>query len=162
MNQHLSSEEISAWALGERPAEVEQHVHGCPACYAEITSLGETLAHFRSSVRLWSDRQFVPAVAEDWAPSGEHSRAFLRRLCWACLVLAVAFVSTFSVASRHNRRTAMELSPADAAMLERVHEEVSRVAPRPMDPLMSLVSWDGGSAAGATAPGGSRRGSRED
>ena len=50
MSQHLSSEQISNWLIGERTADEEAHVHGCATCRAEIGRMEETFAMFRESL----------------------------------------------------------------------------------------------------------------
>jgi hypothetical protein len=41
-----------------------------------------------------------------------------------------------------DRQRQAEIARADALLLEQVDAEVSRAVPRPMEPLVKLVSWD--------------------
>jgi hypothetical protein len=65
MNRHLNSEEIAAWAIGERDARTEAHIRDCPPCRAELQHLEGALLLFRDSGRRWSEHwhQAPPAPA---------------------------------------------------------------------------------------------------
>jgi protein TonB len=54
MNQHLSSEQISNYLLGEATFEETVHARGCAVCRAELASLESSLLLFRGAVRRWS------------------------------------------------------------------------------------------------------------
>ena len=53
MSRHLTSEEISAWIIGERAADAgrtgdaERHARDCPRCRAEIERFEGAIGHFR-------------------------------------------------------------------------------------------------------------------
>jgi periplasmic protein TonB len=51
MNQHLSSQQISQYLVGDLTPEQEVHAHECPQCGARLACLESSLSHFRSSVR---------------------------------------------------------------------------------------------------------------
>ena len=73
MSGHLSSEQISKWAIGQHEQVVEAHVRECPRCRAEVERVESMLAQFGSSVRQWSERHTgVPMFrpAQGSAPSG--------------------------------------------------------------------------------------------
>jgi hypothetical protein len=54
MNQHLSSEQIGNYLLGEATIEETVHARGCAVCRAELASLESSLLLFRGAVRRWS------------------------------------------------------------------------------------------------------------
>jgi periplasmic protein TonB len=54
MNQHLSTEQISNYLLGEATFEETAHARGCAACRAELARLESSLLFFRGAVRRWS------------------------------------------------------------------------------------------------------------
>lgn len=138
MNRHLSSQEVSAWVLGERSPEAEQHVRACPACGAEVARFGDALAHFRSSVHQWSAGSLTQV---NWAASEHRAWISFGKLCSALAVLTVCVLLTLLVVSRRERKIVVEAG-ADAAVLHQVDVELARDVPRPMEPLMKLVSWD--------------------
>jgi hypothetical protein len=131
MNSHLSAEEISAWTLGDRTAERERHVGCCEACSGEIAKLESAIGEFRGAVRHWRD---VPPPV--YARAVRPSRAGRWVLAAAALALAIA-----APVYRH-RQEAAETARADAMLLEQVDAEVSQAVPRPMQPLVPLVSWN--------------------
>jgi periplasmic protein TonB len=51
MNQHLSSQQISQYLVGDLTPKQEVHAHECPQCGARLAHLESSLSHFRSSVR---------------------------------------------------------------------------------------------------------------
>ena len=51
MNQHLSSQQISQYLVGDLTPEQEVHAHECSQCGARLAHLEASLSHFRSSVR---------------------------------------------------------------------------------------------------------------
>ena len=54
MNQHLSSEQISNYLLGDATFEETAHARGCAVCLAELARLESSMLLFRGSVRRWS------------------------------------------------------------------------------------------------------------
>ena len=142
MSQHLSSREVSQWMIGERTPQQEQHVCQCPECGAELARLEAALALFRGSVRHWSDRQ--SRVPRPLAPSrGSRGTARPHPMRWALVaaaLLVLAAVPIYRNAQETQRQA--EIARADALLLEQVDAEVSRAVPRPMEPLVKLVSWD--------------------
>ena len=136
MSQHLSSQEISQWMTGERTPQQEQHVRECPECGAELARMEAALALFRGSVRHWSEGQV--RVPRPLAP-GPRPLPMRWALVTATLLLLAAIPVYRNVQDRQRQA---EAARADALLLEQVDAEVSRAVPRPMEPLVKLVSWD--------------------
>ena len=61
MNQHLLSEQISNFLIGDASVAELRHVEECASCEAEVASLSRSLSVFRSSVRNWSAQTENPA-----------------------------------------------------------------------------------------------------
>ena len=143
MNQHLSARQISLWMIGERTPQQEQHVRECPECGAELARLEASLALFRGSVRHWSDGQV--RVPRPLAPT-RGSRGYPARplpVRWALVAAALLVLAAVPIyRNAQDRQRQAEMARADALLLEQVDAEVSRAVPRPMEPLVKLVSWD--------------------
>jgi periplasmic protein TonB len=54
MNQHLSTEQISNYLLGEATFEETAHARGCAVCRTELAHLESSMLLFRGAVRRWS------------------------------------------------------------------------------------------------------------
>ena len=142
MSQHLSSQEISQWMIGERTPQQEQHVRQCSECGAEVARMEAALGLFRDSVRHWSDGQV--RVPRPLTP--EPRPQPIRWALVAAALLVLAAVPIYRNAQDRQRQA--EIARADALLLEQVDAEVSRAIPRPMEPLVKLVSWDFSSTDG--------------
>jgi hypothetical protein len=142
MSQHLSSQEISRWMMGERTPQQEQHVRQCPQCGAELARMEAALALFRGSVRQWSGRQSraEPPGIGSILPARGSSTQPMRWALVAAMLFVLAAVPIYRNAQDRQRQA--EIARADALLLEQVDAEVSRAVPRPMEPLAKLVSWD--------------------
>ena len=149
MSQHLSSRQISQWMIGERSPQQEQHVRQCSECGAELARMEAALALFRGSVRHWSSRQV--RIPRPLAPT-RRSRGYPARplpMRWALAAVALLVLAAVPVYRNvQDRQRQAELARADALLLEQVDAEVSRAVPRPMEPLVKLVSWDFSSTDG--------------
>lgn len=104
MNQHLSSEQVSRWMVGERTSEVVRHARDCSHCRAELDRLERALMLFRESGRCWS---------EHWYRSASQNRlehvqlsAGQRSLQWVKLSLGGALAASVFVAALLIQRTA--------------------------------------------------------
>ena len=143
MSQHLSARQISLWMIGERTPQQEQHVRECPECGAELGRLEASLALFRGSVRHWSDGQV--RVPRPLAPI-RRSRGYPARplpVRWALVAATLLVLAAVPIyRNAQDRQRQAEMARADALLLEQVDAEVSRAVPRPMEPLVKLVSWD--------------------
>jgi hypothetical protein len=141
MKSHLTAEQISGWALGERSKKTEDHILVCAACQAELTGLQATLGQFRNSVRAWSREQFDAnaALSTAW-----HRRPSYPALRWAAAVFVMALALSLSMRGWLRQPAPAYPSVSDAALLNQVDREISRSVPGPMEPLTRLVSWDEG------------------
>ena len=143
MSQHLSSQEISQWMIGERTPQQEQHVRQCPECGAEVARMEAALALFRGSVRHWSDGQSraEPPAVESILPTRRGPR--IQPMRWALVAAALLVLAAVPIyRNAQERQRQAEIARADTLLLEQVDAEVSRAVPRPMEPLAKLVSWD--------------------
>jgi hypothetical protein len=150
MSQHLSAQQISQWMIGERTPLEEQHVRECPACGAELARLEGSLELFRGSVRHWSDLQV--RVPRPLTPT-RGSRGYPARplpVRWALIAAALLVLAAVPIyRNAQERQRQAEIARTDALLLEQVDAEVSRAVPRPMEPLVKLVSWDFSSTDGS-------------
>jgi predicted anti-sigma-YlaC factor YlaD len=146
MNRHLSERQMSEWSLGERSPEVEWHVGECPACRAELDRSAGALAAFRQSARQWSDEQLLAAPPDAWRVDRARPWITLRGLRWACAVAIMFLCAGGSVVWRNHRSEAADAAAADAMLLKQIDSDVSQPVPDSMEPLMKLVSWNGGQA----------------
>jgi hypothetical protein len=137
MNQHLSTEQVSRWIVGERSAAEEQHVRECAECNAEVAQLGSALGTFRGTVLNWSDKQRA-AAARPVRTAGRvrHWTG------WAMAAAALATAAAIPVYLEVRQQRQVELAKADAALMEQVDAEVSRSIAAPMEPLVKLVAWN--------------------
>ena len=150
MIQHLSSREVSQWIIGERTPQQERHVRECPECGAELARVEASLALFRGSVRHWSDgqnRAEPPAMGSILAA---RRGPRVRPMHWALVAAALLVLAAVPIyRNAQDRQRQAEIARADALLLEQVDAEVSRAIPRPMEPLVKLVSWDFSSTDGS-------------
>ena len=146
MNRHLSERQMSEWALGERSPEMEWHVGDCPSCRAELDRAGQALEAFRQSARHWGEEQLGAGVADAWRIERTRPWIIFRSLRWACAVTIVFFFAGVSVVWRGHRPAAADSAAADAMLLKQIDTDISRAVPDSMQPLLQLVSWNGGQA----------------
>jgi anti-sigma factor RsiW len=150
MSRHLSSEQLSRWAMGERSSQDEQHLRDCPLCGAEVARFDATLAHFRGSLRDWS--QTASAGTKPIAIPPEHRAPWrlwtLRGMALAAALLIAAWIPVHHAWQHPNGGSTG--SAFDAQLLEEVDAGVSRTVPQSMEPLLQLVAWDSNSGTGVT------------
>jgi hypothetical protein len=143
MSRHLSARQISQWMIGERTPQQQRHVRQCSQCGAELARLEASLALFRGSVRHWSGRQSraePPAISSIYPARRGPG---IRPMRWALVAAALLVLAAVPIyRNARNTQRQAEIARADALLLEQVDAEVSRAVPRPMEPLVKLVSWD--------------------
>lgn len=138
---HLSPEEISQWMMGERTMELERHLAECHACRAELEQLEAALVQFRASVR--ESSAVIPPVWRE--PDNRAAWLSWPRLVLAAAALLILVALPISWRSRAQERAA-EAAIADSQLLERVDSAISQAVPEPMEPLVSLVTWNSAGA----------------
>ena len=142
MNQHLTSDQISEWIIGERKPEIEEHLFECAACRSELALFEKTLSLFRESAHEWSERQSFDERKTMARIRHEPVRTALNAFGWAAAAVLL-IVASFSVHHRPPEQTASTaVSISDEALLERVDAEISQPVPAPMEPLRALMPAD--------------------
>jgi len=143
MSTHLSPEEITRWMAGARTPEAERHLGECAKCAAEVERLAATLALFRASAWEWSERQEGSRAGVFDAAAPVRKRFGVRVAGWAAVAATVLLAA--AVPMYRNAKTRQ----ADTRLLEQVDAGVSRAVPRPMEPLLKLVSSSSASSDAA-------------
>ena len=161
MNRHLSSQQVSEWTLGERTAQMEQHVGECPLCRTELSQSADALVSFRKSARQWSEEQAGTAAPEFWRAGRPQAWISVRSLSWALAALVILVVASVAVSVRVSRRAVTDSVVEDAALLKQVDEGVSQAAPRSLEPLLQLVSLEDSASAQGAARGSAGKATRE-
>jgi cytochrome bd-type quinol oxidase subunit 2 len=141
MIEHLSAEQISQWIVGERTPHLVQHVAECAECGSELEQLETALAQFRTAMREPAFAPAPPAWREPAAGSSWYSWPRLV-LATAALLVLVAFPVSWKARERDQ---AAQAALADSQLLESVDSAISQAVPEPMEPLVSLVSWNSSS-----------------
>ncbi len=147
MSTHLSSEQITAWVVGERGQEADCHLGECAACRIEVRGLEETLLAFRSSAREWSDEQFNPNFR--LPANRREERSWIRGFSWAVAALVLCLFLGRLISRSVPANAVPRDATSDADLLKEIDQEVSRTVPGPMEPLTELVSWDANSSTSA-------------
>jgi len=147
MIEHLSADQISQWIVGDRPLELQEHVAECAECRAELGQLESALAQFRTAMR--EPAGFVPPPAwrqPEPRPAPWFSWPRLVLTATALLVL-VAVPVTWRVRNHEQalREQAAQTALADSRLLESVDAEISQAVPQPMEPLVTLATWNSSS-----------------
>lgn len=137
---HLNSQQISEWLIGERAAGIAAHIEQCEACRAEIAQMESGLAVFRKSVHGWSERQ--PIHRAVWStPAGWLT--FRNGLRWAAATALFLLLLGAPAYRMHQLKLqAEERAREDAALLEAIDAGISRSVPQPLQPLDNLVAWN--------------------
>lgn len=147
--QHLTQEAISAWLVGERSPEAVQHMRTCSACRSEVLLLGTTLLDFRTCVRDWSQQHVSAAVIH--APASLHQPFFTFRRAFFALACAIVCVYLGVSLRPHHLPQSTPPAISDRVLMNSVDDEISRTVPTAMEPLLSLVAWQGNDSTEATA-----------
>lgn len=151
MNRHLSDDQISKWALGERSPEALRHAGDCPDCRMQLERDAQALAAFRQSARHWSGQELAAGVPA-WGREVAHPRILPLSLRWVCAAAALLLCAGVEEVWRNHRSAPPDRAAADALLLKQIDAGVSQTVPDSMQPLVKLVSWNG-----SNAPDGSAR-----
>jgi len=145
MIEHLSAEQISQWMIGGRPLELQAHVVECAECRAELGQLENALSQFRTAMR--EPANFVPPPA--WRqpePRGAPWFSWPRLVLTATAMLVLAAVPvTLRVRTHEQALRQQAAQMADSQLLESVDSEISQAVPEPMEPLVTLATWNSSS-----------------
>ncbi len=158
MTLHLTHEQLCDLILTERslPLEdestndrelgsdiVQAHLRACPLCSAELTSLRDSLSHFRDASVSYARQEFAQSYANRSSIAPPHSY-LSQPLYWTAA--AVAFVAALFPLSMHRQRpvthsvtkatlSSPQTTESDAALLADIDQEISADVPAPMQPL---------------------------
>lgn len=132
---HLSSEQMSAWTLGERSPEVERHLQACHDCNQEIVRLEDGLLAFKHSVENWAQQQAsIPGIQIAGPPA--------RRWYWQWAAASVVAISVVLLPLYLDRREAQReaASAQDSLLLTQINARLARTVPQSMEKLMELMN----------------------
>lgn len=152
---HLSDEELTAAAAGERIPRTAHHLQICAECQAQVEAYREMLAALRQDVCYGSGRSAI-----DW---GRQSRSIQQRIladqiertqgrpagfALVSSALAVALVLTVFIGFRSTppapEHTASTSTISDAALLDDVESRMNEDIPDALQPANLLVDEMGG------------------
>lgn len=136
MSQHLSGDQISAQLLGDYAPGVQQHLEACAVCRGEVARFESVLAKFRGSVTEWSETQ---RSARSRAVSRPRRSPLLKPVAAVGILLLLAFGLTHFSLWRDGGA-----AESDETLLNQVHRDLARSAPRELEPLQSLLSLEPG------------------
>lgn len=152
---HLSDEELTVAAAGERIPRTAHHLQICAECQGQVQAYREMLAELHQDVCYGSGRSAI-----DW---GRQSRSIQQRIladqiertqgrsagfALVSSVLAVALVLTVFIGFRSTPsatvRTASTMTISDAALLDDVESRMNEDIPDALQPANLLVDEMGG------------------
>jgi hypothetical protein len=156
MNLHLTHEQLCDLVLADSsfplegglrndfestPDVVQAHLRACPVCSAELSSLRDSVSHFRDASVSYARQEFAHSYARRSSIAPPHS--FLSQpLYWAAA--AVVFVAALFPLSMHRQRAPVaaavsslpaQTTESDEALLADIDQKVSADVPSPMEPL---------------------------
>ncbi|HEX3967989.1 MAG TPA: hypothetical protein VHW70_08495 [Edaphobacter sp.] len=138
------AESAAADALASSSDVVQAHLLACPLCSAELTSLRDSISHFRDASVSYARQEFAQSYAQRSSIAPPHSY-LSQPLYWAAA--ALIFVAALFPLSMHRQHpisrsltTAALSSPqrtteSDAALLADIDQKISADVPAPMEPL---------------------------
>jgi hypothetical protein len=141
MIEHLSAEQISQWMIGERTLELERHLAQCTACRSELEQMEQALWQFRAAMRNPVD---IPAPV--WREPAPRPWFSWQRLVLAAATLLILVGLPTGWIVRQQERAAAAAALADSQLLEQVDSEISQAVPEPLEPLVTLVTWNSSAA----------------
>jgi len=147
--KHLSSDEITAYLIGDRTPGQQQHVRECAECRTEIERLERPLAWFGSAVKRWSDQQ-----AESWSGSRRPDQSLHAGSRWrslrlpsaiaAMVLFALAVVPIYRSLQPDRASAPRTIVVPDSVLLEQVEAGIARAVPQPLEPLSRLMNGEEG------------------
>jgi hypothetical protein len=131
---HLSSEQISAWLLGECDAQAQSHVQNCRQCHDDIVELQNGLHLFKRSVHHWAEH-----FQSEKLPVEKHSSSMSWSLVAAsALAMSMALLPLYFGVRQHTQLEAERTQ--DSLLLDQVQARIARTVPQSMERLMELMS----------------------
>ena len=143
MSEHLSSEQMSEWIIGERSPEAEEHLNRCGVWRDELALFGTAMSLFRNSVRTWTDEERGPDAQTIRRVKRQPYIAAAQNACWAIAVGVLFVVLSMPMMQQHGASGPKPGEPQQvdtASLLTQVNAEVSESVPDAMQPLTQLVS----------------------
>ena len=140
MNNHLSEDQITEWALGTSDEYVLRHLDTCAACSREAEELRSALTGFRDAVHatarrdlsFWRSQQLVVRrrlLAQDWYP-----------LHWAwVLAMVVVLITAILLTRAPSVPKNYPSEDADNALLQAVQRDLSRDVPQALAPAVLIA-----------------------
>jgi hypothetical protein len=140
VNNHLSEDQITEWALGTCDEFVLRHLQTCRGCSLEAEELRSALSGFRDALQaaaqrdqsFWKNQQvaFRERVStKDWYP-----------MHWAWLVAMVMVLITAIFLTRTpNTPRNYPSDDADSALLNAVQGDLSREVPQALAPAVLIA-----------------------
>jgi hypothetical protein len=122
---------------------VQAHLQACPLCSAELTSLRDSISHFRDASVSYARQEFAQSYAHRSSIAPPHSY-LSQPLYWTAA--AVVFVAALFPLSMHRQHpmapgvtkatsSSPQTTESDAALLADIDQEISADVPAPMQPL---------------------------
>jgi hypothetical protein len=122
---------------------VQAHLRACLVCSAELSSLRDSLSHFRDASVSYARQEFAQSYAQRSSIAPPHSY-LSQPLYWTAA--ALVFVAALFPLSMHRQRpitsttvttssASMQTTESDEALLADIEQKVSADVPSPMEPL---------------------------
>jgi hypothetical protein len=155
MTPHLSHEQLCDAVLARSPhplssdfAALQDHLHACPACAAELANLRESLSLFRDASTALAHQELTSQRATHSVrntPVLPLRSSPLHSVYWAAAAATILVAAALPLSLHRSQ----PLSPApsvtaaapvpttesDEALLEDINQELSTSIPSPMQPL---------------------------
>ena len=133
MNNHLNDDQLARSFIGRATSAERQHLSGCALCSAELETLGDSIARFRTSVRERVQVQLQPsrAVVSGGIPKWQ----------WALVTSAFLTLALIPFFARMPEPPVVEEAVAmdPDTLMRSVNLSLSRTVPAPMEPLLVVL-----------------------
>ena len=140
MNNHLSEDQTTEWALGTSDEHVFRHLETCAACAREADELRSALAGFRDAVHTTAGRDASFWKSQQLAVSERLSTQDWYPLHWAWVVAMVVVLITAILLIRTPNVPKNRVSEdADNALLQAVQRDLSREVPEALAPAVLIA-----------------------
>jgi anti-sigma factor RsiW len=145
---HLKPEQSSDLILGSADKETMAHLAACPQCQAEIETLRQALAEFRTAAINWSADAAQQVSLPKVLPGAQQKKLLAfpawARPAWALTAAAVvlAVVLPFAIRRQQRRGAASDAQAQiarDNQLLAHIDSEIGETTPTPMQPLQMTL-----------------------